>query len=359
MIQPIPGGSGFHAVTSQAALYSLDREVLQSGSTQGPIENAGTNAVGIRFAKPLPIDDKRSVLVDQVGGESILVYDPTREKEKLRRVTMQLPAGKPSGGAVVAGGGVFLPLDTGRAVLVNYQTGAMMATPFQPKSNPVANVAWTNPVPLPDDPDQVVVADSRKNLYRLRVAEQLRELASKDVEYRFLGTATGVGPTFVATTAGPAADFLVGFDMTTLEEKFKTLLDGRITWGPVAVGDWCLVQTEDQMLRGFSAVGEPQFEIPLPAGDPVGDPLMLEDSVLMAGHSGWLVRMDFNTGKMIGQTDLEQPISATPLPVGNRVLVPGAEGVIYIIEVPNDDAPQVSLDEPPQVRLRNASEVKS
>lgn len=336
MIQPLPGGGGYHVVTSQAALFGLDREALQSGSTQGPIENPGKNAVGIRFEDPIVIDETRRVMVNLSDGQSILVYDPNRRSEKLRQVTMQLPAGKPSGGGLVAGGGLFLPLDNGRAVLVNYETGAVMATPFQPASNPVEKVQWTRPLALPDDADQIVVADSRKKIYRIRVAEQLRELSSKDVEYQFLGSAARVDSTYVASTAGPAADFLVGFDMTSLNETFKTLLDGRIAWGPVSAGEWCLVQTEDGMLRGFSSDGVEKFQVTLPEGRPVGEPVVLDESIVLAGQSGWLVSLDPTTGQLKGQTDLGQPLSASPLQVGTSLLVPGAEGVIYITEIPSE-----------------------
>lgn len=333
-IRPAGDGKGFHVITSQAALFNLDRESLASGSTQGPIENPGKNAVGIRFENPVSIDDDRMAMVNQVGGQTIVLYDPNREREKLRQVTMQLPAGKPSGGAIASGGGLFLPLDSGRAVLMKFETGAMMATPFQPASDPVAEVDWTRPIALPDDADQVVVADSRKKIYRVRVAEQIRELSSKDVPYKFLGPAAGVDQTYVASTAGPSADFLVGFDMTSLNEKFKTLLDGRIAWGPVAVNDWCLIETEDQTLRGFTADGVEKWQAKLPVGRPVGQPIVVDDAIVLAGRDGWVIAINQDDGSVIGQGDLGQPISATPLAVGSKLLVPGAEGVVYIIDVP-------------------------
>ncbi len=334
MIEPMAGGKGFYVVTSQAALFTLDRESLVSGSTQGPIENPGKSAIGIRYENPIKIDATRSLLVNQVGGQSILVLDPNRESEKLRQVTMQLPAGKPDGGALFAGGGLFLPLDTGRCVLAKYETGAMMATPFQPASDPVDTVHWTRPISLPDDADQVVLADSRKKIYRVRVAEQIRELSSKDVEYKFLGPAAGVGQSYVASTAGPSADMIVGFDMSTLNEKFKVLLESRIAWGPVSSGEWCLVETEDQILRGFSADGVEKFKVDLPAGRPVGDPVRIGDSILLAGQDGWLVTIDPSASQLKGTFDLGQPISASPIAVGEKLLVPGAEGVVYISDIP-------------------------
>lgn len=334
MLIPAPGGKGFHAVTSQAALFELDRDSLSSGSTQGPIENPGDQAVAIRFENPIPIDPNRRLLLNQVDGQSIIVYEPQRDTGKLRQVTLQLSSGQPSGGGLVFDKYVFFPLDTGRAMLFEWRTGAAPVAPFQPASDPTGKVKWTNPIALPDDPGQVVLADSRKKIYRLRLGEQVRELASKDLEYEMLGDAAGVGDTMIATTSGPAADFIVGFELATLNEKFKMLLDGRVVWGPVAAADLCLLRTDDSQLRGFAADGTQKFAVELPAGVPAGQPITIGKSIVLAGRQGWIVAIDSASGQLLGQIDLGQPISATPLQVGTRLLVPGAEGVVYITDVP-------------------------
>ncbi len=336
MITAAPDGKGFHAVTSQAALFHLDRESLQEGSTKGPIENPGDQAITIRFNNPIAIDDTRRLFINQANSDKILVYSPKRPRELLRQVTLNISGAQLSGGAIVAGGGLFMPLSTGRAVLVDVRTGSMMASPFQPDSDPAAEVTWTIPVRVPDDADQIVIADSRKKIYRLRVGEQIKELASKDLEQPLLGPAAGVGDTMVASISGPAADFVVGYDLGSLEEKFRTLLNGRISWGPVSAGEFCLLQTDDSVLRALASDGSQKFEIKLPAGLPVGKPIQVGEAMVLAGSSGWLVALDRSTGQLIGQSDLGQPISATPYPVSDKqLLVPGAEGVVYITDVPS------------------------
>ena len=328
------GGKGVDVITSQAALFRLDREALVSGSTKGPIENPGDQIVAKRFADPIAIDENRFVMLNQVDGKSMLVYDPTRENEQLRSVTMNMATGVTAGDAVGTSRGVLVPLNNGRVELIDFRTGTSTATPFQPETDPTIKVHWTNPVPLASDPDQVVLASDQKKIYRLRVAEQIRELASKDLESALFSQAAGVGDTWFAATGGPSADFLVGFEMTSLNEKFKHLQDGRIVWGPVAFGELCLLQTDDRNLRAYDAQGGQVFAVPLPEGRPVGQPTNANDSLVLAGESGWLVWIDPRSGKISGQTDLEQPISATPFPIGSSILVPGKEGVIYIVKAP-------------------------
>lgn len=332
-----PTADGIHVVTTQAALFDLQFDAGDSkfNGGQKPLENPGDRAVAIRFSDPINIDENRSVMLNEVGDPSLLIYDPNRETEKLRRVTMRLDSALPTSGGVASGGGLLLPLDSGRVSLVDWRTGAESATPFQPPSDPVGKVQWTKPIALPDDADQVVLADSRKKIYRLRVGEQIRELQSKDLEFQLIGPSTRLENAMVASTAGPAADFLVGFDLTNLSETFRTLLNGRINWGPSAAGDIALIRTDDGNLRAHESDGTQRFEVAVPTGGIVGEPLLNGEQIILAGRSGWIVVIDSRSGDLLNQIDLGQPISSTPIIYGGgTLLVPGAEGVVYSVEVP-------------------------
>ena len=182
----------------------------------------------------------------------------------------------------------------------------------------------------------MVLADSRRKMYRLRAGDQIRELASTQLEFDLLDQIAGVGGTVVAATAGPAADFIVGFDIASFKPKFKTLLEGRVVWGPVSVGDVGLFRTDDSLLRGIDAEGKSLFQIPLPEGVPVGKPVLSDGKVILAGKSGWIVVFDPETGMVSGTADLGQPVSATPIVKDGILMVPGTEGVIYRTPVPVD-----------------------
>ncbi|MFK8115397.1 MAG: PQQ-binding-like beta-propeller repeat protein [Rubripirellula sp.] len=334
MISKTPGAQSFDVVTTQAALFRLDGDALRSGSTKGPIENPGDRAVAIRYEDPIVIDENRRVMLNQVEGQSFAVYDPERETEKLRQVTLSVSSGRVSGGILAAAGGVFAPLDTGRLILMDWRTGGTIGSPFQPASDPAGKVKWTKPIAVPDDPDQAVLASSNKKIYRVRIGEQIRELASKDLQYELIGPTSAVGGTMLGTTSGPAADFVVGFDLGSLDEKFKTLLGGRVLWGPMAAGEVGLLLTDDQKLRAYDASGKERYMFDLPEGKPAGKPILVGNSIVLVGSNGWLLSFDQSSGELIGQSDLGQPISAAPFPIGNRLLVPGTEGVIYIMDMP-------------------------
>ncbi|TWU08002.1 outer membrane protein assembly factor BamB family protein [Stieleria varia] len=326
--------AGVHALTSQAALFELDAEALKTGATRPPLENRGAEGITMRFEDPLDIDENRVALVNQESGQQVIVYDPSRPQEKLRLVSLNLPDGSPNGGGMIAGGGLFLPLDSGRAVVMNFLTGAPLGSPFQPVSDPVGKVTWTNPVRFPEDPDQVVIADSRKGIYRLRVGDRINDLASGEIETPLLGTVAGVGNVFIGATSGPAADFMVGYEMNGLKEKFRVLLDGRVTWGPVAAGDIAMVMTADNMLRGITVDGKVRFSVQMPKGKPVGEPVAHGSNWVLIGQNGWVNLIDPTDGKIVHQQDVGQPFFATPLMIKNSLLVPGEEGVVYVVSLP-------------------------
>ena len=334
---------GVHALTSQAALFELDQSAIDTGATRAPIENRGSVGVIMRFEDPLAIDENRFVLINKAsgaGGQQVAVYDPTRDTEKLRLVSLNLLSGKPSGRGLVAGEGLFLTLNSGRAVVMDYQTGSQLGNPFQPVSNPVEEVSWSNAVRVPDDPGQLVVADSRKSIYRLRVGELTRQLAKVDLPSATLGTIAAVGNTFMAATSGPAADSVIGHDLVTLKEKFSRQLDGRVIWGPATAGDQGVVLTDDQVLRGISIDGEPTFSIPVPKGMPVGEPVLNDGNIIIVSDTGWIVVIDPVSGEQVGLTEVGEPFSATPMVLKDRLLVPGAEGVVYVIKIPSGVAAQ-------------------
>ena len=180
------------------------------------------------------------------------------------------------------------------------------------------------------------MTDSRQGLYRLRVGDQINQLAMVTLPSATLGTIAGVGNTFFAATSGPAADLVIGRDLVTLKEKFRRQLDGRVIWGPAAAGDRAIVLTDDQVIKGLSIDGDPTFAVPVPKGLPVGEPLLHDGKIILVSDTGWIVVIDPVSGDQVGMTNIGQPFSATPMVLKDQLLVPGAEGVVYVVSIPTE-----------------------
>ena len=285
---------------------------------------------------PQPRESRRGQTVVE-GGQQVAVYDPTRKTQKLRLVSLNLPSGMPSGRGLVAGGGLFLPLDIGRAVVMNYETGSQLGSPFQPPSNPVGKISWTNAVRLPDDPGQVVVSDSRKGLYRLRVGDRINPLGTTELPAPTLGTIAGVGNTLFAAISGPSSDSVIVRDLVTLKPKFDLQIDGRVIWGPAAAGDQAVVLVDSQVLRGISTDGKLTFSVPVPKGVPVGEVLIRDGKIIVVSDSGWVAVIDPAANELVGMTEIGEPFSATPMALKDRLLIPGEEGVVYVVKIPSGE----------------------
>ena len=146
MIRQAPNGQGVHVVTTQAALYQLDRQAITTGSTKGPVENPGDELIAKSFADPIEIDDNRAVMLNSVNGKSMIVYDVGREREKLRAVTMSLSSGLPSGGGLAVNDGILVPLDNGRVEWIDFRTAHRKQPRFNPKW--IQRSRSTGPIPL-------------------------------------------------------------------------------------------------------------------------------------------------------------------------------------------------------------------
>lgn len=334
MLATDPTTKSIYAVTAQAGLFRLGSSDMSDKTIVNPVEKPGGSSVALNFDNPMDAGEGRYVMVNQSSAEQLIVFDPSREREKLRLVTMSLPRGKNSADAIIMSGGVLMPMDNGRIMLMNWESGMPLGSPFQPPTKPGETVQWTTPVISPADPGQLLIADNRSNLYRLRVGEQIRELSSVKVPHKFTGSASASGGSWLAAATGAAGDTLVTYSTTTLEETGKRMLGSPIVFGPVTSGDSVLIQTADQKLHRIDESANIVWTIDVPSGQPAAVPQFINGELYVIGHDGWILRLDPATGNTLGKVDVGQPLAGHLLMAGTRMLVPGAEGTLFVVEKP-------------------------
>lgn len=324
-----------YAISAQATLYDLNREVIETGMSSTPVENPGLDGIFKRFERPLDAGNGRFVMVNQEKSEQVAVFDPTREREKLRLVTLSIPANtKASPECVLMSGGLLMPMDNGRVMLMNWETGGALGSPFQPPAKPGDKVAWTTPIVNPSDAEQLLIGDSRAKLYRLRVSEQIRELSSTPVSQKFIGPAAASGANWVAAAAGASSDTLVTYSAASLEETGQRIMSGRIIYGPVGIGDIVLLQTADNKLHRIDSAAQSLWTIDIPSGIPAAVPMMIDGKLMVVGEDGWILMLDPQSGQELGRVEIGQPLSGNPLVAGNQLLVPGSEGIVFFVGRP-------------------------
>ncbi len=335
-----PESRAVFAVTSQAALYQLGAENLAADSTLQPIENPGGDGVALRFGNPLDAGNRRRLLLNQETAKELLVLDPSRSREKLRMVQLMVPEGSvTSAESILMAGGLLLPMDNGRIMLLNWESGMSLGSPFQPPTRPGQRVKWTTPIPNPSDPEQLLICDDSPTLFRLRVGEQIRELSKTKMGERLLGPAAAGNTNWIAAAGGAAGDLLVTYNVNSLEETARKMLGNRIIYGPVSVGDAAsgaavILQTSDGKLHRIEENAEIKWSLDVPSGQPAAVPQMVNGKMYVTGQDGWILVVDPASGNVEGRVDVGQPLAGNPLVAGSQMLVPGSEGIVFVVSKP-------------------------
>lgn len=324
-----------YGVTTQAALYQLDQKALSASGTVQPLENPDPDGVAMRFENPLDAGNGRRVLVNQDSSQQLVVFDPSRPREKLRLVTLSLTSGlRASAQPILMAGGLLMPMENGRIMLMNWESGMPLGSPFQPPTQPGQAVQWTTPVPNPSDPEQVLIANNSATLYRLRVGEQIRELSKSQLSKVLLGPAAASAGNWIAAAGGESGDTLMTYSVTTLEETGQRGMGSRIVFGPVSAGEYVLLQTVDGKLHRINETAADVWTLDLPSGQPIDTPLLADGKLIITGADGWILSVDPSSGEITGQIDVGQPLAGNPLIAGSQMLVPGSEGIVYVVARP-------------------------
>ncbi|TWT98064.1 outer membrane biogenesis protein BamB [Botrimarina colliarenosi] len=234
----------------------------------------------------------------------------------------------------VMGSGVLTPLEMGQVHLLD-TAGQPVATPFQPTVAVGADIAWTAPAAAKAGDDLLaVLSDGAKTVYCLGItADALTERGSAALTDAKPVTIAAIGKSRAAI--GLAGGSLAVFDLPRLDNPQSTPVGGEIVWGPYAAGDVVLVATSEEVVAVQLADG-PQiaWRAPLSEFQPLGEPLIDGDSVVVATRDGVLTRYGLASGDATARLDLGEPIGSGPTVYGPRWLVAAADGTVLVINRP-------------------------
>ena len=337
LVESRDGKPPFYVVSSQAALFALDREAMSGQSTPTVMENAGRSERMLNFQSPVTLADGRTVLFNSSSGNQITISDATSSTPagKLRRLTMALGKAVPNALPAAVGNNLAVPLNNGQLMLIDPGSGQMKAQPFQPTLQPGGVHEWIGPATLSDQ-STVVIGDSTQRLYRISTNGPLRSLGDRVLERALRGHLVALGDTVIGYSRGPTGDFIDVFRGGDLQSIASPQLDGRVVWGPFVLENRAYLQSDADGLVAIDAEGKIVWKCPLPRMNLVGAPTKVGDDLLLGGAIGELIRVS-NAGVMVAKSVIGEPISGTPLVIGENVVVPGDEGVALLIKAPTSN----------------------
>jgi len=337
-----PSPQGVVAVTSQAATYNVADDAFATDSiglkATLSAENMGRNQRSMTFANPVPLADGRSLLLNSAQGSQMLLIDPARKTNSISKlVVLDLAGSYPSAESITVGNAILIPLENAQLVLLEPDNGKQIGTAFQPTISAGERPVWMNPVLL-SDKQSVVIADQRRNLYKLSTGKQLRLLNAQPLERGIKGRIDVINDVIVGLSPGPSGDFLDFYDSGEFKKVGSLNFEGRFAWGPYTATDGTqsigLALSDIEGLVAFSSEGKLLWSQPMPQTVLVGKPIFDQSDILLASTTGELIRVSAADGKLVAKTTAGEPISGTPVVTPKGLLVPGDEGTLMRVSLP-------------------------
>jgi outer membrane protein assembly factor BamB len=337
-----PGPQGLVAVTSQAATFNVPSDAFATENIglkpTLSIENMGRNQRSMTFANPIPLADGRSLLLNSAQGSQMLLVDPARKSTSTSKlVVLDLAGSYPIAESIAVGSSVLVPLENAQLMMLDPENGKPIGTPFQPTISAGERPIWLNPVLL-SDKQSVVIADQRRNLYKLSTGKQLRLLNAQPLERGIKGRIDVINDVAVGLSPGPSGDFLDFYECGEFKKIGTLNFEGRFAWGPYTATNGSqsigLALSDIEGLVAFNSEAKQLWNIPMPQTVLVGKPILDESDILLASTTGDLIRVSMADGKLVAKTSAGEPIAGTPLITPEGLLVPGDEGTVLRVRLP-------------------------
>lgn len=333
--------------TAAASLFNIDQTTVRTGLNDQPAITArSTSAVPLGFTEAIDLPADRIAFFNPGDPNQILNYDPSNASRQLNIQPLDLAGAAVTCLPIAFQGGLLLPLDQGAVRLIDPATGKDKVLPFQPRLAPDEKLKWLAPAVVGSDGREFVIANNRREIYRIGIKDTpqpfLAELATGQLDVDLVSQLAAVGDVAFAVVHTGGGDVLKPISTSDLTVGDDIDLQGtRVTWGPYRVGDAVMIVTDHKQLRCFQADRTERWQQPGVAhGTPAGLPLDEAGDYIFAGRDGTLWRVSGATGEELAMVVLDEPLGASPVSFGSRLLLCGSDGTLHVVPMLNKPAPQ-------------------
>jgi outer membrane protein assembly factor BamB len=317
--------------TAEGYVFYFDEAAIRSRVQDEPIAAALMPAELPALSGAVDLGQGRAVFCAP-GANQLLVYN-SAQGAGAKWVTLESPlACNPTR----LGDGFIAPLKIGQVFYLSSADGSRLATPFQPRLEPQASLAYKPAAAVGNDGRQFVISDGKQKIYVVQRADQpqphLEEVKQGDVGPNAIESPVVVlGDTALAVAGGT---HLLRFKIPTLETTGDSNLPAPLEWGPYQAGDSLLVATADDKLLCISASGDVKWQMQTQHGAFAGPPLVLPDGVVIVYRKGIIERRSLTDGKAQASANLEQPIATGPALFLQRLVVASSDGTLLVVDKP-------------------------
>ncbi len=292
---------------------------IPSGELTAPVEQV------------LYFSDGTLALIPGKNPVNLRVFEPGGSAGATRLRSLVLPSPL-SGDAIVFADALLAPTEAGQVHWLKARGGEKVADPFQPPLEAGRKYRWCRPAAVGDD--QFVIADDQGGLYRVAVKATPEKHLAAETAIQLADPLTSPIAVLENQVYGvDRRDSLVRVNWPDLTEKKLQPLGAKCVLGPVTIGDYVLLATNDDLLHVIDASGKMRSD-PLPSGIPLAEPLVDGSNWLFAAAAGTVWQVEASTGKEQARVDTGLALGSGLALFGTRLLVAGHDGTFYLIDKP-------------------------
>ncbi|MHB8867125.1 MAG: hypothetical protein ACYC6N_32585, partial [Pirellulaceae bacterium] len=341
-----PQGETVDAVTARGRLFQIapadfERSVMTAATSTAVTDERLTLAL----VDPRDVGNGEWSFASQPDYNQVVFYQPGPQDRGLRLLTLPVPIGEATLPPVPFAGGLLVPLKDGTIVSLDPVSGGPRAQAFHPAVTTGMDTQWNPPAVLeaagaddragPDNGQEFCIASAGGLMYRvgLRNNSQLTELASRQVDTPLVGPLAALGAACYATVRSGTTDTVMELALADLATVQQWPLSARLQWGPYRVGDCILLATDTELIC-FDGAPQPRWKMGLEHVPLVGQALLRDSHLFLAAADGFLLRIDPVSGTVLAAVDIGEPLASGPVVYGDRLLVAGQSGVVFVVNIP-------------------------
>jgi outer membrane protein assembly factor BamB len=318
--------------SAEGYLFHFDEAAIRSRVQDEPVpaEQMPTDRPGLSAS--VDLGQGRSAFTAP-NSDRLLLYNPARGPQAAQWIKLESPLACP---IAPLSDGFLAPLKIGQVYYLSANDGARIATPFQPRLEPGAELAYKRPIVVDARAARFLLSDGRDKIYLVGLVDQpqphLEAVAEGNAgPYAIESPFVVLGNSAQAVAGGT---HLIRVELPSLKQVGEASLPAPAAWGPFAAGQAILVATADNQLLAVSPTGEITWKAALEHGDLAGAPLVLPDSVVLAYRKGVLERRALADGKPLGAANVEQPLATGPAAFLQKLVLAATDGTLLVVNQP-------------------------
>jgi tetratricopeptide (TPR) repeat protein len=266
-------------------------------------------------------------------SDQLLLYNPSLRDRAAQWIKLESPL---ACAVTRLGDGLIAPLKVGQVFYLRTADGTQMAAPFQPRLEPGTNVDYRTAAVVDSAANRFVIADGGEKIYLVEAVAQpqrhLRAFAeAKAGPFPIESRIVVLGDVGLAVAG---SSHVLRFSLPSLESAGELALTAPVVWGPYPVANGVLLATADDHLVFISPGGETAWRVPIEHGDLAGEPLAVQDGVLLAYRKGIIERRSTADGTALAAKDLEHPLASGPVRFQQRLVLSAHDGTLLVVDGP-------------------------